>query len=157
MDSVSYLPASGSAGYSCSSGCVCQDKKHLPDIPNCHAISECLGWQRRLLYQAGTDMAQHLENSRSEAENLPPLPRAAPRQAGPRNVFGVSPRAKLLHAGSKAAQLPGYSRCRCGLGSWGRRDSDISSASGVRLFPPAFKGWKPVLKPLLLPPGGMLF
>lgn len=90
MDSVSYLPVSGSAGCSCSSGCVCQDKKHLPDILNSHAISKCLGWQRLLLYQAGTDLAQHLEKSRSEAENLPPLPRTAPQQTGPGDMLSVS-------------------------------------------------------------------
>lgn len=78
MDSVSYLPASGSAGCSCSSGCVCQDKKHLPDILNCHAISKCLGWQRLLLCQAEADPAQHPEKSSSEEEHSPSLPCSAP-------------------------------------------------------------------------------
>lgn len=89
MDSVSYLPVSGSAGCSCSSGCVCQDKKHLPDILNCHAISNCLGWQRVPRYQAETNLVQHLK-SRAEDENLPSLSRSAPQGTGPGNVLSVS-------------------------------------------------------------------
>lgn len=81
MDSVSYLPGSGSAGCSCSSGCVCQDKKTSAWHPQllCNFQMPEMAEAAVLPEQSCCD--SELQRSRSETENLPP------QQTGPGNVL----------------------------------------------------------------------